>query len=135
MPLCSCRECGHQVADSARTCPSCGVKSPTADSAAIARTVNHLNPVVAWFVLLVVLSFAWHYYCLPTVGTSAGPFVVQSVNPFTNAVVISGQASSDLERLGHRLGASVAEDDLRTRARENFDVWGMLLGYSIRIES
>ncbi len=33
------------------------------------------------------------------------------------------------------LGASIAKNELRAHARENFDLWGMLLGYSIRVES
>lgn len=44
------------------------------------------------------------------------------MNTFTNVVVISGTASNDTERLGHRLGASVTENDLRAKARENLDV-------------
>lgn len=35
----------------------------------------------------------------------------------------------------NRLGASIAENELRAHARENYDLWGMLLGYSIRVES
>jgi len=135
MPLSSCRECGHKVADSARTCPSCGVKAPTADPAVVAKKAKHLNPRVTWPVLLFAITFGWHYYCLPSAGASAGAFVVKSVNPFTNVVVISGSASNDMERLGHRLGAGMAEDEWRRRAREDFDLWGMLIGYSIRVES
>jgi len=86
-------------------------------------------------VLLFAITFGWHYYCLPSAGASAGAFVVKSVNPFTNVVVISGSASNDMERLGHRLGAGMAEDEWRRRAREDFDLWGMLIGYSIRVES
>ena len=35
----------------------------------------------------------------------------------------------------NRLGASIAENELRAHARENYDLWGMLLGYSIRVDS
>jgi len=68
-----------------------------------------------------------HYTCLAPVH--------QPGRSFTNVVVMAGTASSDMERLGHRLGASWAEGELRARARENYDLWGMLIGYSIRVES
>ena len=84
MPLATCRECGHQVADSATSCPSCGVKGPAADP----KKAKEVNIWVACSVILLLASFIWHYMCLPSVGQSSGHFVVKSVNPITNVVVI-----------------------------------------------
>ncbi|MDA8485132.1 hypothetical protein NNO07_18860 [Pseudomonas resinovorans] len=48
MALVKCKECGNQVSNKARACPSCGVKVP--------KRVG----IIGWlFVLFVVLPFAW----------------------------------------------------------------------------
>ncbi len=135
MPLANCRECGNQVADSARTCPSCGVKEPTADPRVVAKKAKHLNPWVAYPVFFFIVVFAWHYWCLPSVGQTAGQFIVKSVNPITNVVVLGAPAGNEYTQFGYLLGTPMVEANLRRRARENFDLWGMLFGYSVRIES
>lgn len=101
----------------------------------IAKNTKHVNPWVAWPVLLLVATFTWHYLCIPATGQTAGQFVVRSVNPFTNVVVIGAPPGDDYTRLGYRLAVPIVEEDLRRRAREYFDLWGVLLGYSVRFES
>ena len=56
-----CRECGHQVANRAKICPSCGVKKPTATKAeanldAVAATAFKASFAVVFLGLLVLLA-------------------------------------------------------------------------------
>jgi hypothetical protein len=61
--------------------------------------------------------------------------IVTSVNPITNVVVLSAPSRGDFARVGYALGTPLAEEQLNRKAREDFDLWGMLFGYRIRIES
>ncbi len=52
MAMVTCRECGHRVADSAPTCPSCGVTSPAGHAKLEVRRVGRLTgalvPLAVW---------------------------------------------------------------------------------------
>lgn len=52
MAMASCRECGHRVADSAPSCPSCGVASPGGQAQLEVKRVTRLQgaavPLAVW---------------------------------------------------------------------------------------
>lgn len=43
MALIACRECGHQMADSAAACPSCGWIPPVANGVLIVKRKGQMN--------------------------------------------------------------------------------------------
>lgn len=53
MALINCRECGRQVADSAPTCPHCGVTSPGGEAKLEVRRVKRLQGAIVPLVVLV----------------------------------------------------------------------------------
>lgn len=133
--LVNCRECDHRVSDAARTCPSCGIDAPSCDPKTQTRRSRHLKAWVAWPVIAAVAAFGYHYNCLPVSGQASGPFYVESVNPLTNVVVIGAPEIDPATSLRYRLGSPLIEDELRRKARQNFDLWGMLVGYSVHIDA
>ena len=134
MSLVYCRDCKHAVSDSAEGCPRCGARHPALDAFVAEqqgrqprRWAAGLLPVA----VAVLSAFGWHYRCLPATGQTTGPFVVRSVNPITNDIVVAAPAN---DHAGHRTGVPHLEEDLLREARENFDVWGILVGYGIRVD-
>ncbi|MGZ4982197.1 MAG: hypothetical protein ACXWAB_12210 [Methylobacter sp.] len=53
-PLKPCRECGHLVSQSARTCPNCGVSKPVKNGSYIARIISAL--IFGWLVWFYVID-------------------------------------------------------------------------------
>ena len=54
-----CRECGHQIASRAKTCPNCGVKKPTATAAeaGLDAFVGFTAKLRCLIIILVVVVF------------------------------------------------------------------------------
>ena len=53
-PLKPCRECGHLVSKSAKTCPNCGVSKPVKKGSFITRIIGAI--IFGWLVLFYVIE-------------------------------------------------------------------------------
>lgn len=124
-----CRACASKVPEFARTCPSCGVLTAAPD-----WERNRYPRPWAVPLLLVGFIFAWHLYCLPVRGTPAGGASVKSINPFTNAVVVSELLDGPLTAADYHVGRTMAEVDLLERAMYVGDVWGLLFRYRVVVD-
>ena len=87
------------------------------------------------WIALIVFTFSWHWKCLPAKGTRTSQFTVTEVNPFTNAIVVEAAPEGDLTRSAFRTAVPWWEKDLHDTARRNCDLWGMLVGYAVIMET
>lgn len=112
------------------------------------------------FAAVATALFGWHLYGTRSIGETAREFIqaklggvkepVVSVDPVTNVVSVTLERTSKpkqddpLSALGQALssalGTAIAsafepalERELNLRAREQFDLYAMLLGYRVRI--
>ncbi len=102
MALRKCKECGHEVAKSAKTCPSCGVKSPGKKA-----PNTQLQPIPVLVALIVFAGIAW-FVLDPAVTYLSEDLPEVEVVP----IVCDGTAAQEVvQRMAAPVVASVTLED------------------------
>ena len=113
-----------------------------------------LPRIALWVALLAVIAMGWHYLCVGRMQTdldlwatdfaqkNPGSSINVEMHPFTNLVEVrltykakglAGSLATGILVLAQERLESTWERDLKVKARENIDVYSMLVTYQVRM--
>ena len=135
--LTKCPACSKQISKAARACPGCGHPMRRGGGAPIG--------MLRLVLFVAILMFGWHCAVLEIWRQQdAEDGQLWSYNPVTNVITVGDAESSSGSPLGqpveagwtaltNEFGSALIQPAMTARAREWFDLYGMVVGYRISL--